>query len=148
MSAVTHMSTNLQLNAVICNVENLLEPVCFFCATFGVSPPPVSYWTMATRETSNEIETWKPIYLEGDKRVNVGDGNFSCLTLLQAMGVMKMNKDGIAWRSKAGQGVTVVGTEIRSGEWRRVSRLFQLRLVVKGGVSYKFDGFKEQVCAP
>lgn len=103
---------------------------------------------MATRDTSNEIETWKPIYLEGDKRVNVGDGNFSCLTLLQAMGVMKMNKDGIAWRSKAGQGVTVVGTEIRSGEWRRVSRLFQLRLVVKGGVSYKFDGFKEQVSAP
>eukprot|EP01127_Copromyxa_protea_P022844 TRINITY_DN839_c0_g3_i1.p1 TRINITY_DN839_c0_g3~~TRINITY_DN839_c0_g3_i1.p1 ORF type:complete len:584 (-),score=149.66 TRINITY_DN839_c0_g3_i1:68-1708(-) len=55
-----------------------------------------------------------------------------------------MNKDGIAWRSKGGQGVTVVGSDVRSGEWKRVSRLFQLRLSVKGGVSYKFDGFKEQ----
>ena len=59
-----------------------------------------------------------------------------------------MNKDGIAWRSKAGQGVTVVGSDVRSGEWRRVSRLFQIRLFVKGGVSYKFDGFKEQVWCP
>lgn len=67
------------------------------------------------------------------------------LISLQVVGVMKMNKDGIAWRSKAGQGVTVVGSDVRSGEWRRVSRLFQLRLFVKGGVSYKFDGFKEQV---
>eukprot|EP01127_Copromyxa_protea_P022843 TRINITY_DN839_c0_g2_i1.p1 TRINITY_DN839_c0_g2~~TRINITY_DN839_c0_g2_i1.p1 ORF type:complete len:583 (-),score=149.51 TRINITY_DN839_c0_g2_i1:38-1681(-) len=55
-----------------------------------------------------------------------------------------MNKDGIAWRSKGGQGVTVVGSDVRSGEWKRVSRLFQLKLSVKGGVSYKFDGFKEQ----
>eukprot|EP01126_Amoeba_proteus_P058832 TRINITY_DN7641_c0_g1_i1.p1 TRINITY_DN7641_c0_g1~~TRINITY_DN7641_c0_g1_i1.p1 ORF type:complete len:573 (-),score=136.58 TRINITY_DN7641_c0_g1_i1:221-1939(-) len=85
---------------------------------------------MATLESSGDINTWKPISL-GGKRANV-------------MGVLKMNKDGIAWRSKGGQSITVVGSDLRSGQWQRLSRIFQLRLFVKGGVSYKFVGFREQ----
>jgi len=56
-----------------------------------------------------------------------------------------MNANGLAWRSNTGSTIiTVVGTDLRSAEWIRLSKVFQIRLRVKGGVTHKFDGFKEQ----
>lgn len=56
-----------------------------------------------------------------------------------------MNKDGLGWRSSGGQSVTVVGSDLKSATWTRTGYNFQLRLGVKGGAIYKFDGFKEKV---
>lgn len=54
-----------------------------------------------------------------------------------------MNKNGVGWRSKAGQNVTIVGGDILKSTWIRLARIFQLRLDVKGGSMFKFDGFNE-----
>jgi structure-specific recognition protein 1 len=60
------------------------------------------------------------------------------------MGVMKMNKSGIAWKSKGGKTVSVYGAEITGAEWFRTGRNYQLKLKLQAGTSTKFDGFKEQ----
>jgi len=84
---------------------------------------------MATKESKNDIHTWKPVYLGGKGRL---------------AGVFKMNSNGLAWRSQGGVLITVVGADLRGAEWVRQSRVFQLRIRLKGGVTHKFDGFKEQ----
>jgi structure-specific recognition protein 1 len=56
-----------------------------------------------------------------------------------------MNKDGIGWKSKGGQSVTIVRNDITGFQWVRVGITCQLRVEVKGGSSYKFDGFRDQV---
>ena len=56
-----------------------------------------------------------------------------------------MNKDGIAWRSKGGQSVTMVGADLSSATWTRLNaRLYTLRLSAKGGTVSQFDGFSAQ----
>jgi structure-specific recognition protein 1 len=59
-------------------------------------------------------------------------------------GILKMNKDGVGWKSKGGQSVTIVRNDITGVQWVRVGNTSQLRIEVRGGSSYKFDGFREQ----
>lgn len=54
-----------------------------------------------------------------------------------------MNQNGIGWRSKGGQSVTIVGSDISDSVWLRIARIYQLRIDLKGGVTHKFDGFNE-----
>jgi len=55
-----------------------------------------------------------------------------------------MNTEGIGWRSKGGQSVSIVGTDLEEVQWLRISKVWQIRLKTKGGTIYKFDGFKDQ----
>jgi structure-specific recognition protein 1 len=64
-----------------------------------------------------------------------GKGNVS--------GVFKMNRDGIAWRSKGGQTFSIIRADINTIQWARNSRQYQLRVSVKAGANYKYDGFNE-----
>src|SRR5690606_14180191 len=52
-----------------------------------------------------------------------------------------MNKNGMGWRSKGGQSVTLVGSHISDSSWLRVARTYLLKL--KSGVTHRFDGFNE-----
>ena len=54
-----------------------------------------------------------------------------------------MNRDGIAWRSKGGQTFSIIRADINTVQWARNSRQYQLRVSVKAGANYKYDGFNE-----
>eukprot|EP00029_Vermamoeba_vermiformis_P014822 TRINITY_DN993_c0_g1_i1.p1 TRINITY_DN993_c0_g1~~TRINITY_DN993_c0_g1_i1.p1 ORF type:complete len:596 (-),score=209.48 TRINITY_DN993_c0_g1_i1:85-1764(-) len=54
-----------------------------------------------------------------------------------------MNRDGIAWRSKGGQTFSIIRADINTIQWARNSRQYQLRVSVKAGANYKYDGFNE-----
>ena len=67
----------------------------------------------------------------------------------QVPGSLKMNNTGFAWRSKAGvQNVAVVKSDIVQASWGCVGTFYQLRVEVKGGVQYKFNGFEEKARTP
>eukprot|EP01125_Pyxidicula_operculata_P006203 TRINITY_DN215_c0_g1_i1.p1 TRINITY_DN215_c0_g1~~TRINITY_DN215_c0_g1_i1.p1 ORF type:complete len:595 (-),score=137.91 TRINITY_DN215_c0_g1_i1:23-1807(-) len=80
-------------------------------------------------ENKNGVYGWKNISLGGKHGI--------------VQGIFKMNKDGIGWRSKGGQSVSVINGDLAEAAWMRISQLFQLRLKTKGGSLFKFDGFKD-----
>eukprot|EP01128_Nolandella_sp_AFSM9_P004061 TRINITY_DN177_c3_g1_i2.p1 TRINITY_DN177_c3_g1~~TRINITY_DN177_c3_g1_i2.p1 ORF type:complete len:620 (+),score=172.17 TRINITY_DN177_c3_g1_i2:121-1980(+) len=86
---------------------------------------------VVVRQESKGVYGWKGISL-GGKRGSLA-------------GVLKMNKDGIAWRSKGGQSVAIVGNELSGVEWIcSRGNIFQLRCVMENGTVYKFDGFSKE----
>ncbi len=58
---------------------------------------------------------------------------------------MKLNANGLGWKSKNGKSVAVMGNDLTQAQWINVGRHFQLKLTVKGGASFRFDGFKQKV---
>ena len=47
--------------------------------------------------------------------------------------------------NKTGKIDTLVNSDITGAIWRRVARDYELKLTLKSGHVYKFDGFKEKV---
>lgn len=58
-------------------------------------------------------------------------------------GIMKINASGIGWKSKAGKSVAIMGTDLVKAEWIPIGKSFQLKLTVKGGSNFKFNGFQQ-----
>jgi hypothetical protein len=56
---------------------------------------------------------------------------------------MKINSSGIGWKSRAGKSVAIMGTDLVKAEWIPIGRSFQLKLTVKGGSNFKFNGFQQ-----
>ncbi len=56
---------------------------------------------------------------------------------------MKINASGIGWKSKAGKSVAIMGTDLVKAEWIPIGKSFQLKLTVKGGSNFKFNGFQQ-----
>ncbi|KAJ3361203.1 FACT complex subunit [Kappamyces sp. JEL0680] len=59
-----------------------------------------------------------------------------------AAGKFKLSEVGIGWKNAlSGQIITVSAADITKVTWVRVARDFELRILKKGGVVLKFDGF-------
>lgn len=67
----------------------------------------------------------------------------SCGLFAQSPGIMKINATGLGWKSRAGKSVAIMGSDLIRAEWIPImGKQFQLKLTVKGGSSFKFNGFQ------
>jgi structure-specific recognition protein 1 len=60
---------------------------------------------------------------------------------LGSEGIMKINASGVGWKSKAGRSIGVMGTDLAKADWISIGRQYQLKLTLKNGTHFKFDGF-------
>lgn len=61
---------------------------------------------------------------------------------------MRVANSGMAWKGiDSGEVVAIGGGDIKSAQWLRVARGFQLRVVHKDRKRDTFDGFKREVRA-
>ncbi|XP_065057793.1 FACT complex subunit SSRP1-like isoform X1 [Rhopilema esculentum] len=59
-------------------------------------------------------------------------------------GRLKLHKQGIVFKSqKTGKVEQITAADIENANWLRVARGFGVKLVLKDGTHYRFDGFKE-----
>lgn len=59
---------------------------------------------------------------------------------------MRVHSGGIAWkRQGGGKVIDVDKADIAGCTWMKVPRTYQLGVMVKEGLCYKFTGFREQV---
>ena len=66
--------------------------------------------------------------------------------LLKNGGRLKLHKQGIVFKSqKTGKVEQITAADIENVNWLRVARGFGVKLVLKDGTHYRFDGFKEGV---
>jgi len=54
-----------------------------------------------------------------------------------------MNSSGIGWKSKAGKSVAILGSDLVRAEWIPIGKLFQLKLTIRGGSNFKFNGLQQ-----
>lgn len=61
---------------------------------------------------------------------------------------MRVANSGMAWKGiDSGEVTAITGSDIKSAQWLRVARGFQLRLGLKERKRETFDGFKREVRA-
>jgi hypothetical protein len=61
-------------------------------------------------------------------------------------GTLKVHAGGFGWKSrKTGNIISVQKADLRGVEWLKIPHAYQLKLRVKGGFVYKFNGFRSQV---
>eukprot|EP00211_Chloroparvula_japonica_P003182 CAMPEP_0119150820 /NCGR_PEP_ID=MMETSP1310-20130426/45420_1 /TAXON_ID=464262 /ORGANISM="Genus nov. species nov., Strain RCC2339" /LENGTH=534 /DNA_ID=CAMNT_0007143045 /DNA_START=40 /DNA_END=1641 /DNA_ORIENTATION=+ len=62
-----------------------------------------------------------------------------------APGILKISEFGLGWKSSAsGQKLGVEKQELKKAYWVNSGDSFQLRVEIKGGAMYKFDGFQDE----
>ena len=60
-------------------------------------------------------------------------------------GTLKMHQSGFGWKSrKTGEVVAISKSDLRGLEWLKIPHAYQLKLRVKGGFVYQFNGLKSQ----
>lgn len=65
---------------------------------------------------------------------------------LQSAGKLKLVPGGIGWREAAtGTVTTLKADDFKKWTWLRAARDYQLKIALKNGTFYKFDGFPREV---
>ena len=65
---------------------------------------------------------------------------------LQHNGKLRVNKQGVVFKSqKTGKVDQITANDIETIHWLKVARGYGLKIVLKDGTHYRFDGFKESV---
>ena len=61
------------------------------------------------------------------------------------VGTLRMHTGGFGWKSKkSGQVVAISKSELKQVEWPKIPQAYQLKLRIKGGFYYMFNGLKSQ----
>ena len=67
-------------------------------------------------------------------------------TFIQSAGRLKLGKTGMMFKSaKTGKVDSIPMADIELTKWMRVARGFGIKVTLKNGQHYKYDGFKEVV---
>ena len=60
-----------------------------------------------------------------------------------------MHTGGFGWKSKkSGQVIAIPKSDLKQVEWLKIPHAYQLKLRIKGGFVYMFNGLKNQACPP
>lgn len=61
------------------------------------------------------------------------------------VGTLRMHTGGFGWKSKkSGQVVAISKSDLKQVEWLKIPQAYQLKLRIKGGFYYMFNGLKSQ----
>ena len=62
---------------------------------------------------------------------------------------MRMHTGGFGWKSKkSGQVIAISKGDLKQVEWLKIPHAYQLKLRIKGGFVYMFNGLKNQARPP
>ena len=65
------------------------------------------------------------------------------------LGILRMHTGGFGWKSKkSGQVIAISKSDLKQVEWLKIPHAYQLKLRIKGGFVYMFNGLKNQACPP
>jgi len=60
-----------------------------------------------------------------------------------------MHPGGFGWKSKkSGQVIAIPKSDLKQVEWLKIPHAYQLKLRIKGGFVYMFNGLKNQASPP
>jgi len=61
------------------------------------------------------------------------------------LGILRMHTGGFGWKSKkSGQVIAISKSDLKQVEWLKIPHAYQLKLRIKGGFVYMFNGLKNQ----